>query len=301
MNQRQNIAAGLFLAPNFLGFLIFTLLPVGAAMLLSLFRWDIFHAPQFVGFQNFVDLLGGHWRDGRFEWNDPHFWKYLGNTAFLMMAIPVSMASSLFLAIMLNQQIRGRSFFRTIFYLPTICAGVALLMLWKYMLNEEFGLVNRFLAVIGVDGPGWLTSYHWAKPAIMMVTIWTTMGGTNMILYLAGLQCIPPELYEAAEIDGAGSWQAFTQVTWPLLSPTTFFIFITSVIHGLQGGFEAAYIMTEGGPDGATTTMGYYIFNHAFQWFNMGYAAAIAVVLFALVFLVTLANWKFGGKKVSYV
>jgi len=244
MNQRQNIAAGLFLAPNFLGFLIFTLLPVGAAMLLSLFRWDIFHAPQFVGFQNFVDLLGGHWRDGRFEWNDPHF--------------------------------------------------------WKYMLNEEFGLVNRFLAVIGVDGPGWLTSYHWAKPAIMMVTIWTTMGGTNMILYLAGLQCIPPELYEAAEIDGAGSWQAFTQVTWPLLSPTTFFIFITSVIHGLQGGFEAAYIMTEGGPDGATTTMGYYIFNHAFQWFNMGYAAAIAMVLFVIILTVTLVNWRYGGRKVEY-
>ena len=135
----------------------------------------------------------------------------------------------------------------------------------------------------------------------MLMTLWATMGGTAMILYLAGLQGIPAELYEAAEIDGASTWARFRHVTWPMLAPTTFFIFVTSVIAGFQGGFDAAYIMTRGGPDGATTTLSYYIYNHAFHFSNMGYAAAIAVVLFVIVLIVTLLVWRFGGRKVEYV
>jgi multiple sugar transport system permease protein len=218
-----------------------------------------------------------------------------------MIGIPISMAASLFLAVVLNQQLRARNLFRTVFYLPTICAGIALLLLWKFMFNEEFGLINKALALIGIQGPGWLTGYHWAKPALMIVSLWTHMGGSSMILYLAGLQCIPPELYEAASIDGAGAWKKFTNITLPLLSPTTFFIFITSVIRGFQGGFESAYIMTQGGPNGATTTIGYYIYNHAFQWFNMGYASTVAMVLFVVILTVTLINWRYGGRKVEYV
>lgn len=281
--------------------MVFVFLPVLAAVVLSFFRWDIFHAPKFVGLGNYFNLLGGYWENGRFLWNDPRFWKYLWNTLFLMIGIPISMAASLFLAIVLNQQIRARNLFRTIFYLPTICAGIALLLLWKIMLNDEFGLVNKALSWIGFQGPGWLTSYHWAKPSLMLVSLWTHMGGSSMILYLAGLQCIPPELYEAASIDGAGAWKKFTNITFPLLSPTTFFIFITSVIRGFQGGFESAYIMTQGGPNGATTTIGYYIYNHAFEWFNMGYASTIAMVLFVIILTVTLINWRYGGKKVEYV
>lgn len=321
--RRNNLAAFLFLTPNLLGFLTFTAIPVVAAFTLSLFQWDLFHPPRFVGLQNFVDLLGWFRDADGPHISDPRFWKYLWNTLFLMTAIPVQMASSLFLAIVLNQKIRGRVLFRTVFYLPTVCAGVGIMLLWMWIYNPEFGLINTVLktAADAVNSgaahlsalfpglhigpfhapqPPWLKGYHWAKPSLMIMGVWGGMGGTGMILYLAGLQGISPELYEAAEIDGAGSWQRFRHITFPMLAPTTFFIFITSVIGGFQGGFASAYVMTRGGPNGATTTISYYIFNHAFQWFNMGYAAAIAVVLFILVFIVTLLNWKYGGRKVQY-
>jgi len=254
-----------------------------------------------VGLRNFVDLLGISSDEAGWYCNDPRFWKFLGNTFFLMMNIPICMAASLFLAIVLNQKIKGRVIFRTVFYLPTICSGIGIMLLWMWVFNPEFGLANSVLKLVGIRGPLWLKSYHWAKPSIMLMGLWGAMGGTSMILYLAGLQGVPPQLYEAAEIDGATTWQQFRHITFPMLTPTTFFIFITGVIGGFQGGFQAAYVMTQGGPDGATSTISYYIYNHAFQWFNMGYAAAISVVLFGLVFVVTLANWKFGGKKVNYV
>jgi multiple sugar transport system permease protein len=274
----------IYLAPNLAGFLTFVLLPVGAAMALSLFEWDLFHPPRFVGLANFRDLLV----------DDASFWKFLFNTVFLMMAIPLTMFCSLVLAIVLNQKIRGRMFFRTIFYLPSICAGIGLLLLWKFLYNGEFGLINGLLGFIGITGPDWLDSYHWSKPSLMIMMIWGGMGGTSMILYLAGLQGIPPELYEAADIDGAGLWHRFWHITVPMLAPTSFFIFITSVIGGFQGGFDMAYVLTQGGPDGATTTLSYYIYNHAFEYFNMGYAAAISLVLFVIVLAVTLVSWRYG-------
>ncbi|HOM80587.1 MAG TPA: sugar ABC transporter permease [Armatimonadota bacterium] len=298
---RENLTALAFLSPNLIGFLIFTLLPVLAGFLLSLCHWDLFHPPRFVGLRNFVDLLGWYTDEGKVHANDPRFWKYLGNTFFLMMGIPINMAASLLLAMVLNQKLVGRTFFRTIFFLPTICMGVGVMLLWMWILNPEFGLLNYLLSLVNIQGPAWLKSYAWAKPSLMMMQLWVAMGGTSMILYLAGLQGIPPELYEAADVDGASGWDRFRHITLPLLTPTTFFIFITSVIGGFQGGFDAAYIMTRGGPDGATTTISYYIFSHAFEWFNMGYAAAIAVVLFGLVLVVTLINWRYGGKRVHYV
>jgi len=299
--RRSNLIGFAFLAPNMTGFLVFTLIPVTAAFGLSLFEWNLFQPPQFVGLRNFVDLLGISRDEAGWYCNDPRFWKFLGNTLFLMVNIPICMAASLFLAIVLNQKIKGRVIFRTVFYLPTICSGIGIMLLWMWVFNPEFGLANSVLKVVGVKGPLWLKSYHWAKPSIMLMGLWGAMGGTSMILYLAGLQGVPPQLYEAAEIDGASTWQQFRHITFPMLTPTTFFIFITGVIGGFQGGFQAAYVMTQGGPDGATSTVSYYIYNHAFQWFNMGYAAAISVVLFGLVFVVTLVNWKFGGKKVNYV
>jgi multiple sugar transport system permease protein len=300
MKKDENITGLAFLSPNIFGFLVFTFLPVLAAFTLSLYHWDIFHAPKFIGIQNYFDLLG--WVSGgdTFKWVDPDFWKYLGNTVFYLMAIPLSMAASLFLAIVLNQKIRGRIFFRTVFFLPTISASVGLLLLWKYLYNGDYGLFNFLLSKIGIEGPGWLTDYHWAKPSIMIMMIWGSMGGVAMVIYLAGLQNIPQELYEAAQIDGANAWNKFCHITWPMLAPTTFFIFVTSIIGGFQSGFDAAYILTEGGPAGATTTLDYYIYNHAFVYFNMGYAATIAVVLFFIVFVVTMINWRFGGRTTQY-
>ena len=190
--------------------------------------------------------------------------------------------------------------FRTLFYLPTFCAGVALYVLWKALYNPQTGPINAGLeslfASLGLaaEAPEWLGSVTWAKPAIMVMGVWTAIGGTNMLLYLAGLSNISQDLIDAAEVDGAGFWGKFRHVTWPQLAPTTFFISIMAVIGGLQGGFEEARVMTNGGPAGATTTLSFYIYNIAFQDLDLGYAAAISWVLFAMIFAATLLNWRFG-------
>jgi multiple sugar transport system permease protein len=299
---RTAIAGYLFLLPNFIGFLVFTSIPVVASLALSFCKWDLFTPPKFVGVHNFTLLF-----------HDADFWRYGFNTLFLMLAIPVNMIGSLFLAIVMNQKLRGIVLFRTIYFLPSIVAGVGTYLLWKWMFNPDYGLINTMIAhwspgwlnaamrqLCGEWPPRWLQSIGWAKPALMLMGFWATVGGYNMILYLAAMQGVPLDLYEAAEIDGANKWQKFWRITWPMVSPTTFFIFTMSLIGGFQGGFEQAMVMTGGGPAGATTTISYYIYNHAFQWNHMGYAAAIAWVLFAAVFVATLLNWRFGGRVVHY-
>ena len=238
--------------------------------------------------------------------NDPDFWYFFYNTIYLMGGIPVGIAMSLALALVMNQKLRGIVFFRTIFFLPNFTAGVAVLMLWKWLYQTDFGLINGIIegafSLVGlqVKGPNWLGDPFWAKPALIIMGLWSGVGGMNMILYLAGLQNINPELYEAAEIDGAGRWDKFRHITWPMLSPTTFFIVVMSTIGGFQGGFMAAFIMTAGGPANSTTTLSYYIYNNAFTFFRMGYAATIAWFLFLCVFAATLINWRYGGKLVHY-
>jgi len=299
--RRRHLGSYLFLAPNFLGFLAFTLLPVGAAFILSFTEWGLLGHPRYVGLANFSKLLGFHRQGGALTANDPYFWKYLGNTVFLMLGIPLSIAGSLFSALLLNQRLRGVVLFRTLFFLPSICSAVAVTLLWKWIFQEDYGLLNTWLRGVGVaDPPRWLVSTAWAKPAFIIMGLWTAVGGYNMILYLAGLQNIPAELYEAAAMDGANWWQRLRHVTWPLLAPTTFFITTMSIIAGFQGGFVAAYMMTGGGPAGATTTIMLYIYQNAFQWFQMGYAAAIACILFALIFGFTLLNWRLSQRVVYY-
>ncbi len=291
----EALAALAFLAPNFIGFLVFTSLPVLASMGLSFVSWDLFSPPEWVGLDNYLRLF-----------QDPFFWKFCWNTIYLMGAIPISMAGSLMLALALNQKLKGIVFFRSVYFLPTICSGVAIYMLWRLLYNADFGLFNLTIAKLGeifylpLKGPNWLTEEAWAKPALIIMSVWQTVGGYNMILYLAALQGVPRELYEAAEMDGANSWQKFWSVTWPQISPTTFFIATMSIIGGFQAGFDPAFIMTGGGPNGSTTTIIYYLFNNAFQWHQMGYAAAIAWVLFLIIFTFTLMKWKVFGKIVYY-
>ena len=219
-----------------------------------------------------------------------------------MLGIPLCMAASLLLAVALNRAIRGIALLRAIFFTPSLCMGVAIFMVWRVLYHADFGLINQVLGWVGIYGPDWLNSMTWAKPALIFMTVWIQAGGYNMVLYLAGLQSIPPELYEAAKVDGAGPMARLRHVTWPMLAPTTFFIFVMSVISGFQGGFEAAYIMTRGGPAGSTTTLSYYIFNTAYTGeLQLGYGSAIAWVLFLLVFVITALNWKFGGSAVKGV
>ena len=483
--QTRRLATGLaFITPNILGFLAFTLFPLLFSFAMAFTNWDLrLHnmfkddVPRLVGFENFAWLF-----------NEPDFFKYLGNTFFLMMGIPFGVAGSLCAALMLSQELRGGSrrvwgsvvvcaglivglgalvvagsgatamtilvcglaglilmggslggqtTYRTLFYFPHFTAGVATFLLWKKLYSPHTGPVNNALrpvldtvgsavgalppwllqggawvcavvmavllvygvkrlralwrdgemgwisvllggaflclpsilsscwasststawlsvsvaiaaglwlvmglarrrgytcapdegighAVIvcgmlmvgqfaalglgnvlhhlpamssaGLSAPEWLTQYHWAKPSLMIMGFWAAIGSNNMLLYLAGLTNVPIELYEAADIDGASRVQRFWHVTWPQLAPVTFFIVVMAVIHGLQGGFEMARTMTQGGPAGSTTTLSYYVYTEGFETGRLGYASAVAWTLFALVFCVTLFNWKFGNR-----
>lgn len=293
MTRRENNwpVALAFLAPNFLGFMVFMFLPIVFSLIMAFTNWQMTETMplEFVGLDNFKDLL-----------TDTRFWGFFGNTLYLMMGIPVAIAGSLLLAVILSRDLKGIVVYRTMFYLPTITSGVALFIMWKAIFNPEFGPLNVMLggvfSALGLDVklPDWLLSIAWAKPAIMLMGVWTAIGGTNMLLYLAGISNIPPELYAAAEIDGAGGWAKFRYVTWPQLLPTTFFIVVMSCIGGLQGGFEQARVMTQGGPAESTVTLGYYIYMKGFEEYQLGYASAIAWIMFVLIFAMTLLNWKFG-------
>lgn len=297
--RRECLAAFLFLLPNVLGFLVFTSFPVLASLLLAFTDWNLLEPPRFVGLTHFATLF-----------TEPNFWRYAWNTLVLMLGIPVSIAGSLILALVMRRHLPGVGVFRTLYFLPTVSSGVALFILWKWIYNPEFGLLNR--ALLGLSEglgfplppsalPGWLTDPAWAKPALILMGIWISVGGPNMVLYLAGLANIPPELEEAAKIDGAGRWAVFRHITWPMLAPTTFFIVVMSVIGGLQGSFEQVYIMTGGGPAGATTTLSFYIYDRGFEWFQMGYASAVAWTLFVVVFLVTLVQWRYGRGAETFI
>jgi multiple sugar transport system permease protein len=282
----------------------------------SFTNWNLMKTVSFrwVWFDNFVKLFTDH-----------EFWLYFINTIYLMLGMPIAIAASLFLAVLLGQKLRGVVVYRTLFYLPSFTAGVALLILWKALYNPNFGPINtiiegalHWLGLTSLHAPTWLSSTKnllalgaerveivaqqfglGARDAIIIMGIWTAAGGGNMLLYLAGISNIPPELYEAAAIDGAGRWAQFRHVTWPQLAPTTFFIVIMSFIGGLQGGFEQARVMTMGGPAGTTTTLSYYIYTKAFEEFQIGYASAVAWVLFIMIFAVTLINWRYGSRYVN--
>ena len=316
MKRRSDFAPALaFLLPNLLGFVLFTAGPVLFSLGASFTNWDLQKSVPFafIGVENFRRLF-----------HSEEFWVHLINTLYLMIGMPFAIAGSLILALLLSRKLRGMSFYRTMFYLPTFTYGVALMILWKKLYNPESGPINAIIDFvlahlkIHAESPKWLQSANnllglvpqhvqfsrryfglGARDALVNMGVWVAIGGNNMLLYLAALTNVPQDLYEAAEIDGAGRWQKFWNVTWPQLAPTTFFIIVISCIGGLQSGFESARIMTEGGPAGTTTTLAYYIYIKAFQEFQMGYASAIAWVLFAVIFAVTLVNWRFGTRAVN--
>jgi len=229
------------------------------------------------------------------------FWYYTGNTFYLLLGLPLSMACSLGLAVLLNQTIPGRNLFRLAFFLPSIVGGVGIYLLWKWIFNTDYGLINSVISLVHpAGGPAWLESRAWAKNALIIMNIWATAGGANMVLYLAALQNVDPQLHEAACLDGAGKWHQFLAITWPMVSPTTAFILIMGIIGGFQGGFDAAYVMTRGGPAGATTTLSYFIYENGFRYFYMGRAAAASWILFVMVLGLSLLNWKWMSSRITY-
>lgn len=243
---------------------------------------------QMVGLKNYKALM-----------SDLRFREYFFNTMIFLLVIPIGMALSLVMALAMNQPLKGIVVFRVLYYLPVISNMVAIALLWRWILNSDYGLLNNILSAIGVaNPPKWLSDKTWAKVGIIIVDVWKG-AGYNMLLYLAGLQGIPHYLYEAAEIDGATGFQQFMTITWPLLGPTNFFIIITGLIGGFQA-FGTQFVMMGGGPAGSTTTIVYYIYNNAYQWYRMGYATAIAVVLFLVIMIITIFNWLMSERQIDY-
>ena len=287
--QGDDFWAHLFLLPTYLGMVGLVLGPVLAGFVISFFRWDVISPPVFIGIRNYTDL---------FDPARERFLQALGNTIYYVVgAVPSSLVISLLLAMALNR-IRGQTLFRTIYFLPSVCAGVAIATLWAWLFNTQFGFINWVLSWFGLPKVPWLSDSNWAMPSIIIMSVWQGLG-YPIVLFLAGLQGIPEEYYEAARIDGAGNWQLFRYVTLPLLSPTTFLILVLSIIGSFQV-FEQTYIMTQGGPSFSTTTIVLMIVYRGFQDFKMGLAAAMAYILFAIVLLWTIIQFWLQRRWVHY-
>ena len=274
-------------SPWIIGFIVLTGGPILFSIVISFCDFDILNPARFVGLANYHWMFAG----------DPLFWKAAGNTAFMILGIPLGMALSLGIALLLNLEIRGVAVWRTFFYLPSIVPAVASSILWIWIFNPNAGLLNAFLASFGIHGPNWLQDENTSKPALILMGLWSAGGG--MIIWLAGLKGISETYYEAAALDGASAWQRFRHVTLPLLSPYIFFNLIMGLIGTLQI-FTQAFIMTQGGPVDSTLFYAYHLFNSAFRFLQMGYASALGWILFLVVFGLTLVQLKFSKRWVHY-
>ena len=297
LRRREALHGYTFILPWVLGFLLFTMGPMLAGFFLSLTEYTILAPPRWVGLGNYSYIL-----------RDPLVSKSVYNTVYyVVLAIPLTLVVGLLLALLLNEKVKGMPLFRTIFYLPSIVPAVASVALWMWVLNGRWGLLNMLLKSAGIIGPGWLTDPKWTKPALVVWTLWGA-GGT-MVIYLAGLQGIPQELYEAAEIDGAGAWRRFWHVTIPMLSSTIFFNLIMGIIGSFQiftpalifGATQTlSYQTPAGGPLNSLLFLVLYIYQNAFYFYKMGYAAAMAWMLFLIVLVFTLIQFRLAGRWVYY-
>jgi multiple sugar transport system permease protein len=268
-----------FIAPAVLGLLLFSLGPMIASLWLSFTSYDLLSSPEWIGTQNYTDLF-----------SDELFRKSLGVTlVYGLVSVPCTMLIALVLAIMLNARITALPFFRSAYYLPSVISGVAVATLWKWMFNGEYGLINAGLARLGIAGPAWLTDEQWALRALIFMSLWG-FGGT-MLIYLAGLQGVPKELYEAAQVDGASRFRQHLHITVPMLSPVTFFNLIMGFIASLQV-FAEPFVLTKGGPNNSTLLLSVYLYQNAFQYLKMGYASAIAWATFAIILVFTLLVFR---------
>jgi multiple sugar transport system permease protein len=272
---RELGAAAPFVLPHFLGFAAFLALPVAATFGMSLFDWNMINPPRFGALDNYLRLL-----------SDPNFGKAMANTLYYTLGtVSLILVSSFASALGLNANVRGKDFFRTMYFVPNVSSLVAVALVWRWVYNGDYGLVNNFLRLLGVEGPRWLSQTRFAMPAVMVMSAWTQFGFFTVI-FLAGLQGIPRQLYEAAELDGAGPLRRFFGVTLPILSPTTFFVLVMSLINSFQV-FEQTYVLTKGGPAFSTTTAVMYIYQQAFKFLEVGYASAMSWALFLCIFAVT--------------
>lgn len=286
--KKEYLTGYLFVALPLIGFTLFGLIPILYSVYISLTQFDLFNDPIFLGFDNYIKLFT----------DDPIFWQALINTFYSAIGIPIGLMISLFIAIGLTKDIKGINFFRTAFFLPSVCSIVALTLMWKWIFNGDYGVLNNILGFFGIQGPNWLSTKGWAMPALIIQGVWGGLGGT-MVLYIAAIKNVPKTYYEAAEIDGANKWSQFIHITIPSISPTTFYLLITSIIGAMQA-FVPFRLMTNGGPDYSTTTIVLYLYDNAFKYMNMGYASAMAWILFVVIMGLTLLFFRSSKNWVHY-
>ena len=285
--QRRTVVGYIFISPFILGFLFWFVIPALTAVYLVFHDWNLIRAPEFAGLENIGHLF-----------RDPFLGQSLKVTAiYTLVSVPLGLLLSFLLAMLINTSIRGISVFRTIYYLPSIVPAVANAVLWAWILNTEFGLLNVFLRGIGLSKVRWLQDPAWALPGLIIMSLWSV--GGPMIIFLAGLQGIPEMFYEAAEIDGAGRWAKLRHITIPLMSPIIFFNLVIGLINALQV-FTAGFLITDGGPQNATLFFVLYIYRNAFDYLDMGYAATLSWVLFFIVMILTLIIFRSLGSRVYY-
>ncbi len=287
---RKALWGYLFIAPWVLGLLFFIAGPIVASFYLSFTEYDILSAPKFLGLQNYAYALTG----------DELFWPSLGRTFYYAVAVvPLGLAASLILAIILNQGLKGTNIYRTLFFLPHLTPAVAMGILWLWLLHPTLGPVNAGLAKVGLGGFPWLTDRNTVIPSMIMMALWTTAGGNAMLIFLAGLQGVPKELEEAAQIDGAGVWARFRNVTLPMITPTLFFNLVLGIIGALQV-FTVAFVATAGGPSYGSWFLALHIYQQAFTYMRLGYGSALAWIFVVIVLVLTLINFATSRRWVFY-
>lgn len=278
-NQKR-LVPYVFIAPNMIVFTVFVFVPILFAFYISLNEWSLIGTPQFVGLGNYVEMLG-----------DGQFWRALYNTlVYTIGTVPGSIALGLVVAIGLNRKLPGLALLRSLFFVPVVISLVAVALIASWMFNDNYGVINAALEALGFEGVSWLSSPAWAMPSLIITTLWIRIGFC-MVIYLASLQSIPAELYQAAQVDGATAWRQFWHITWPLLGPTTFLLLILNVIYSLHV-FDLIYVMTGGGPGSSTSVLVQYIYQMAFQESQMGYASAVGVVLYLMLLVFTVFQWR---------
>jgi len=282
--------AYIFLLPWLIGLLFFAAGPILASFVFSFTKYDVMSPPVFIGLDNYRDAL----------FVDELVWPSLGRTfTFSLVYIPVGLVASLLLAMLLNRGLKGTNAYRTLFFLPSLTPAVATALLWQWVLHPGIGPVNAALGVIGIEGPGWLTSADWALPALVIMALWNSIGSNRMLIFLAALQGVPEQLLEAAQMDGAGAWAKFWHVTLPMISPSILFNLIMGVIGALQV-FVSAFVTTQGGPSYATWFFALHIYNQAFKYFRMGYGSALAWMFVVLLLFLTWLQLRYSKRWVYY-
>ena len=278
--RREALVGYVCILPWVLGFLVFVAGPIVASFLISFMRWDIVTPPEWIGLANYKKIFT----------DDPDFVQSLKVTVtYSAVTLPLGLVLGLGLALLLNMKLKGMNIYRTLFYIPSVLPSVAVTMLWIWIFNPEFGLINYLLSLVGIQGPRWFYSPRWALPGLMLMSLWGV--GGQAVIYLAGLQNIPPHLYEVAEVDGANRWQKFWKITIPLLTPTLFFQLIMNLIGSFQA-FVQSYVATAGGPLKSTLFYMLYIYNTAFRSLRMGYGSALAWILAMIILVLTILVFK---------